>query len=116
MLKEHSEQWYSKSWRPAAAFVYLLICFIDFSLMPIYIEWFHQSTSVSKLVDLSLKYNDPLKAFQILHDTKVWKPLTLAYGGLFHAAFGAVLGVSAWQRGKEKIAKITNDPKSTEDK
>jgi hypothetical protein len=32
-----------------------------------------------------------------------WKPLTLEGSGLFHVAMGAILGVSAWSRGQEKI-------------
>ena len=33
-----------------------------------------------------------------------WQSLTLSNGGLIHLAFGAILGVSAWTRGQEKIA------------
>jgi len=32
-----------------------------------------------------------------------WAPLTLLSGGVFHAAMGAVLGISAFTRGQEKI-------------
>ncbi len=35
-----------------------------------------------------------------------WAALTLSNGGLIHAAFAAVVGVSAWSRGQEKLAKI----------
>jgi hypothetical protein len=31
-----------------------------------------------------------------------WKPLTMTDGGLFHVAMGAIIGVTAWQRGEEK--------------
>ena len=48
-----------------------------------------------------------------------WIPLTLQGGGVFHAAMGAVIGISAFSRGKEKIAKIntqfqtgSDDPQS----
>ena len=37
-----------------------------------------------------------------------WVPLTLSNGGLFHMAFGAVLGVAAFTRGQEKIEKVKN--------
>ena len=33
-----------------------------------------------------------------------WMPLTLQGAGLYHVAMGAVLGVSAWSRGQEKMA------------
>ena len=35
-----------------------------------------------------------------------WKPITLDTGGVFHAAMGAVLGVSAFTRGQEKIERV----------
>jgi hypothetical protein len=38
----------------------------------------------------------------------MWKPLTLEGSGLFHVAMGAVLGVTAWTRGQEKITEISN--------
>jgi hypothetical protein len=33
-----------------------------------------------------------------------WQPLTLGGGGLFHVAFGALLGITSWGRSKEKLA------------
>lgn len=38
-----------------------------------------------------------------------WSPLTLISGGIFHAAMGAVLGISAFSRGQEKIERIRKD-------
>ena len=35
-----------------------------------------------------------------------WSPITLLSGGIFHAAMGAVLGVSAWTRGQEKVERL----------
>lgn len=37
---------------------------------------------------------------------KQWMPLTLQGAGLFHAAMGAILGIAAWTRGREKIARM----------
>ena len=34
-----------------------------------------------------------------------WSPLTLQGAGLYHMAMGAVVGVTAWQRSREKIAR-----------
>ena len=36
----------------------------------------------------------------------MWQPLTLQGGGLIHIAFGAILGISAFTRGQEKVAQI----------
>jgi hypothetical protein len=38
-----------------------------------------------------------------------WKSITLDTGGLFHAAMGAVLGVSAYTRGQEKIERVRRE-------
>jgi hypothetical protein len=35
-----------------------------------------------------------------------WSPLTLLSGGIFHAAMGAVLGISAFTRGQEKLERL----------
>jgi hypothetical protein len=32
-----------------------------------------------------------------------WQPLTLQGAGLYHVAMGAVLGIAAWGRTKEKV-------------
>ena len=37
-----------------------------------------------------------------------WNPITLQGAGLFHMAMGAVLGVTAWSRGQEKMAGVLN--------
>jgi len=38
--------------------------------------------------------------------TLQWAPLTLLSGGVFHAAMGAVLGISAFTRGQEKVERL----------
>lgn len=35
--------------------------------------------------------------------TQQWDPITLGGGGLFHVAMGAVLGITAYGRTKEKL-------------
>jgi hypothetical protein len=35
-----------------------------------------------------------------------WQSLTLSNNGMLHIAFGAIVGVTAWSRGQEKIAKM----------
>jgi hypothetical protein len=42
-----------------------------------------------------------------------WQPLTLIGAGLFHMAMGAVLGITAWSRGQEKIAGCATPPSPT---
>lgn len=84
-MTKGTEAWFVNRWRPAAAWSYIAVCMFDFILFPI--AW------------------ALLQA--ILHQTVTqWNPITLQGAGLYHAAMGAVCGVAAWSRGKEKIANI----------
>lgn len=76
------EHWMRSHWRPAMAFVYMAVILFDFIVGPIF--W-----SVVQIYAGSVSLQ--------------WMPLTLMGGGIFHAAMGAVLGISAFSRGKEKI-------------
>lgn len=79
-----NEHWIAKYWRPAAAWVYLVINIFDFIIAPL----------------VNIYYFGPSgKYIQ-------WIPLTLMGAGTFHLAFGAILGVSAWSRGQEKMARV----------
>ena len=46
-----------------------------------------------------------LQAYMGAGKIEQWDPLTLQGAGLYHIAMGAVLGVAAWSRGQEKIAR-----------
>ena len=43
------------------------------------------------------------KAFGIAYAYSAWQPITLIGGGMVHMSFGAVLGITAWTRGVEKV-------------
>jgi len=76
--------WIQTRWRPATAIVYLIICIFDFIVFPVLWSLF---LMFSGSTELSL----------------MWDPLTLKGAGMFHMSFGAILGVSAYTRGQEKI-------------
>jgi hypothetical protein len=76
------EGWIRSHWRPMMAFVYMAVIIFDFIIGPIF--W-----SIVQIYGGSV-------ALQ-------WTPLTLISGGVFHAAMGAVLGISAFSRGREKV-------------
>ena len=80
-------EWMQKYWRPCAAFMYMICCLADFAVFPIMFTvvqfWETQAANV---------------AF------RQWQPLTLQGAGLYHLAMGAVLGVAAYGRTKEKVA------------
>lgn len=80
------ESWMDRKWRPAMGWTYMAICILDFAVFPIL--W-----SI-----LQAKYEGVV--------TSQWDPLTLKGAGLFHMAMGAIVGVTAWSRGQEKIAGV----------
>ena len=89
--KKEGEHWMKAYWRPAMGWLYMLICAFDFIIGPL----------LSMAMPIYLK---SLGAATISYTQ--WQSLTLANGGLIHLAFGAILGVTAWTRGQEKIAKM----------
>jgi len=74
---------FHRYWRPAMGWSYLIVCLWDFLLAPLFFTWWAAKTKTS---------------------FEMWKPLTLAEGGLYHLAMGAIVGVTAWSRGQEKIS------------
>jgi hypothetical protein len=85
--KKANEDWMNTKWRPAMGWMYMTVCVFDFILFPVLwatIQFWETSVA-----------NDAFRQ---------WQPLTLQGAGLFHMAMGAVLGIAAYSRGKEKIA------------
>ena len=97
--KEESEDWMQRKWRPAMGWMYMCVCICDFILFPILF-------TVVQFWEVAIQ-NDAFRQ---------WSPITLSNGGLFHLAMGAVLGISAWSRGQEKIAgvAINQQPQMTQ--
>jgi len=89
--KTQGEHWMKAYWRPAMGWLYMLICAFDFIIGPM----------LTMAMPVYLKM---LGATQISYTQ--WQSLTLANGGLIHLAFGAILGITAWTRGQEKLAKM----------
>ena len=79
---KQTEDWMIKKWRPSMGWTYMVICILDMAVFPVL--W-----SVVQVMT-----GAPLVQ---------WNPLTLQGAGLSHLAMGAVLGVAAWSRGREKI-------------
>ena len=75
--------WINNKWRPAMGWLYMGTCFFDFVIFPIL--WSILQT---------------LQGGQV---TSQWQPLTLQGAGLYHIAMGAVLGIAAYGRTKEKL-------------
>lgn len=88
MTYDEKENWINNRWRPMMGWMYFAVCITDFILFPILWSLFKASVG------------EPVSA---------WDPLTLQGAGLFHVAMGAILGVTAWSRGREKIAGVAGD-------
>lgn len=84
-MDEQTPTWFHDKWRPAMAWLYLIINAFDFLITP---------------VALALISHNPAAA-------ATWQPLTLQGGGLFHVSMLAIVGVTAWGRTQEKINAIT---------
>jgi hypothetical protein len=86
-----TEDWMTKKWRPMMAMMYMSVCAFDFIVAPILwaVVQFWETQAA----------NDAFRQ---------WQPLTLQGAGLFHMAMGAVLGITAWSRGQEKLAGVAD--------
>jgi hypothetical protein len=82
------KSWIKQYWRPGMGWVYMAICIADFIVFP------------ALMIFLPVIF----KAYGITVPYVAWKSLTLENGGIVHMAFGAILGVAAWTRGKEKLS------------
>jgi len=89
------EDWMQTKWRPMMGWQYMLVCIFDFIVFPVLyaILQFWETEAA----------NDAFRQ---------WQPLTLQGAGLYHMAMGAVLGITAWSRGKEKIAGVNGQYES----
>ena len=101
-----TEKWFVKYWRPAAAWVYLLICLFDFLIMPTY--HLRSQGNLNTIWELSMKLRpeDQLQAVVQLAKKTAWDPITLQEGSMFHLSFAAILGVAAWTRGRVQEAQV----------
>lgn len=82
-VENTNTDWINKKWRPMMGWSYMATCVFDFIIAPIL--W---------------------SIVQVIGAGKVemqWQPLTLQGAGLYHVAMGAVLGIAAWGRTKEKL-------------
>ena len=86
--EQYQDEWMNRKWRPAMGWTYMAVCICDFILFPIL-----------HAVYITILYKNGLPP----HIPHQWEPLTLAGAGLFHIAMGAILGITAWWRSREKI-------------
>jgi hypothetical protein len=106
-------KWLRSLWRPIAALVYLSICVFDFIVAPYFVQAQpHDLAEIFKYV-LQMPVEQQSEALNIMMNKGNWQSLTLQGGGLFHIAFGAILGAAAWTRGMEKRERVAIDKASS---
>lgn len=88
LVKNNNADWINKRWRPAMGWMYMAVCIFDFIVFPILWSILQASTQGNV--------------------TTPWLPLSLQGAGLFHIAMGAVLGIAAYGRTREKIEGVLN--------
>jgi fucose 4-O-acetylase-like acetyltransferase len=78
------EDFMTSKWRPMMAISYMAICLFDFMVGPILYN--------------VLQYMNPGQHLEM------WQAVTLQGGGLYHLSMGAIIGITAFGRTKEKMA------------
>ena len=79
-FKKH-ESWVNSKWRPMMAWLYMATCAFDFLVAPV--GWAIITANAGQALQ--------------------WAPITLQGSGLYHIAMGAIIGITAYSRGREKI-------------
>ena len=88
---QSKSDWMTSTWRPLMAITYMATIWFDFIIGPVVfnvLQYWNAGQAVTS-----------------------WTSLTLQGGGLYHISMGAILGISAWTRGKEKVAELENTGK-----
>lgn len=89
LVENTNEHWINSKWRPMMGWLYFAVCMFDFILFPI--MWSILQATMQGSV------------------TTPWQPISLQGAGLFHVAMGAVLGIAAYGRTREKIEGVANN-------
>ena len=90
MQERRAEHWMQTKWRPLMALQYMVTCLTDFVLFP--------------MLWSILQYKGHGEV------TSQWQPITLQAGGFYHLSMGAIIGISAWGRTKEKVDGVSTLP------
>lgn len=90
-------EWLRNTWRPVMGVLYFLVCFFDFIVFPAL--W-----PILQVVDIHFQILNNQELSDTLREVSPWEATSLQGGAMFHLSMGAILGVSAWSRGNEKLA------------
>lgn len=91
--------WMSRHWRAGLAFVYSIICIVDFIVIPSFIGLSRVESLA--LIDSIISLDSVTQQELIRAIYKDYQPLTLQGSGMFHLSFGALL-TGAAIKGKQE--------------
>jgi len=101
-LGKYVEKWYQRAWRPSMAFVYMILCIIDYGVRP-FINYYEKNKQhdLTKIVKEIKEISDPMVQIKLLeyNSKEKFEPILNEF---VHLAFGAILGISAFSRNEEK--------------
>ena len=97
---DYAERWYQRAWRPSMAFIYMMLCVLDYGVRPT-INYFQAKEYDLPEIIMNIQDLDPAVQVQVLTQSKqnVIDPILTEF---VHLAFGAILGVAAFSRGAGK--------------
>lgn len=96
-----------KYWRPAAAVLYLSLCFLDYAVRPIVNQYYARDFDLvtATIAIEKLEPATQVRALEIASRNELWPPIMNEF---VHLAFGAMLSAAATTRGMEKIQREKN--------
>ena len=94
------EMWYQRSWRPMMAFVYMMLCILDYGVRPV-INYYQTKILDLPAVVSAIQPLEPIVQIEILntYKTERFSPILTEF---VHLTFAAVLGIAAFSRGSGK--------------
>lgn len=97
---DYAERWYQRAWRPSMAFIYMMLCVLDYGVRPM-VNYFQAKEYDLPEIIMNITDLDPAVQVQVLSQSKqnVIDPILSEF---VHLAFGAILGISAFSRGASK--------------
>lgn len=97
---DYAEHWYQRAWRPSMAFIYMILCVLDYGVRPM-VNYFQAKEYDLPEIIMTIQDLDPAVQVQVLTQSKqnVIDPILTEF---VHLSFGAILGVAAFSRGAGK--------------
>lgn len=116
MSSKYDDHWIKHFWRPACAYAYIVICMVDFIVMPFTFEYIKARDRLDDVVEQIEKIDNTEVQLALIKRAdyaggRSWEPMTTKDGGLLHLSFGSIITGAAVTRG---LRNMKNKEQSTE--